>query len=76
MNTAANTRMANPDSKKEYDMNWSNVHFIEYLNAVDTALETDYGSASDMGELESISMAHQENTPPEKIAHRLRAPRK
>lgn len=57
-------------------MNWSNIHFIEYLNAVDTALETGYGSASAMGELETISMAHQENTPPEQIACRLRTPRR
>jgi hypothetical protein len=55
-------------------MNWSNIHFIEYLNAVDIALETDYGSASEMGELETISMAHQENTPPEQVARRLRKP--
>ena len=55
-------------------MNWSDTHFIEYLNAVDTALETEYGSASEMGELETISMAHQENTPPEQIARRLRTP--
>ena len=53
-------------------MNWSDTHFIEYLNAVDTALETGYGSASELDELETISMAHQANTPPEKIAHRLR----
>ena len=55
-------------------MNWSEIHFIEYLNAVDTALETGYGSASEMGELETISMAHQENTPPEQTARRLRTP--
>ncbi len=53
-------------------MKWSAMHFVEYLSAVDTALETVHGSASDMGELESISMAHQENVPPEKIAQRLR----
>ncbi|MBN2786305.1 MAG: hypothetical protein JXR25_15905 [Pontiellaceae bacterium] len=57
-------------------MNWSEIHFIEYLNAVDAALETSYGSASDLGELETISMAHQENTPPEQIARRLRIPRR
>ncbi|WP_372797230.1 hypothetical protein [Pontiella sp.] len=57
-------------------MNWSTIHFIEYLSAVDAALETDYGSASEMDELESISMAHQENTPPEHIARRLRTPRR
>ncbi len=57
-------------------MNWSDFHFIEYLNAVDAALETGYGAASDLGELETISMAHQENVPPEKIALRLRAPRR
>jgi len=56
-------------------MNWSDTHFIEYLNAVDAALEAAYGSASEMGELETISMAHQENTPPEHIARRLRTPR-
>lgn len=56
-------------------MNWSKIHFIEYLTAVDTALEVDYGSASDLDELESISMAHQANTPPEQIAKRLRVPR-
>ncbi len=56
-------------------MKWSAIHFVEYLSAVDAALETDYGSASEMGELESISMAHQENTPPELIARRLRTPR-
>ena len=55
-------------------MNWSDTHFIEYLNAVDAALETGYGSASEMGELETISMAHQANTPPEQIARRLRTP--
>jgi hypothetical protein len=55
-------------------MNWSAVHFIEYLNAVDAALETGYGSGSDLGELETISMAHQENTPPEQIARLLRTP--
>ena len=56
-------------------MNWSNLHYIEYLNAVDTALESAYGSASDIDELESLSMAHQENTPPATIAQRLRDPR-
>jgi len=55
-------------------MNWSEIHFIEYLSAVDAALETTYGAASELDELESISMAHQENVPPEKIAVRLRAP--
>jgi hypothetical protein len=53
-------------------MNWSKMHFIEYLQAVDDSLATVYGSGSDMGELESISMAHQENVPPETIARRLR----
>ena len=57
-------------------MNWSDIHFIEYLNAVDAALETDYGSASEMGELETISMAHQENMPPEQTARRIRTPRR
>ena len=54
-------------------MNWSAIHFIEYLNAVDAALETGYGSASEMGELETISLAHRENTPPEQIARHLRS---
>lgn len=53
-------------------MNWSGMHFVEYLNAVDTALEKSYGSASGLAELETISMAHQENTAPEAIAERLR----
>ena len=53
-------------------MNWSKMHFVAYLKAVDAALEKAYGSASDMAELEPISMAHQENTPPEATAHRLR----
>lgn len=53
-------------------MKWSQMHFVEYLEAVDTALAKAYGSASDMAELESISMAHQEDTPPETIASRLR----
>jgi hypothetical protein len=53
-------------------MNWSQIHFVEYLKAVDTALEKAYGSASDMAELESISMAHQEDMSPEATAHRLR----
>jgi hypothetical protein len=53
-------------------MNWSQMHFVEYLKAVDAALEKTYGSASDMAELEPISMAHQEDTPPESIARRLR----
>jgi hypothetical protein len=55
-------------------MNWSTIHFVEYLKAVDAALETDYGAASEMSELETISMAHQENTTPEQIARRLRSP--
>jgi len=55
-------------------MKWSDIHFIEYLNAVDAALQTTYGAASDLGELESISMAHQENVPPDTIALRLRTP--
>jgi hypothetical protein len=53
-------------------MNWSKMHFIEYLKAVDDSLSSVDGSGSDMGELESISMAHQENVPPETIARRLR----
>ena len=53
-------------------MNWSTVHFVEYLKAVDAALEKTYGSASELSELESISMAHQENTEPQAIADRLR----
>jgi hypothetical protein len=53
-------------------MNWSQMHFVEYLKAVDAVLEKACGSASNMDELEAISMAHQENTPPDAIAHRLR----
>ena len=54
-------------------MNWSGMHFVEYLNVVDAALEKSYGSASEMAELETISMAHQENMAPEQIVQRLRA---
>jgi hypothetical protein len=53
-------------------MSWSQMHFVEYLEAVDAALEKACGAASDMAELETISMAHQENTPPDAIAQRLR----
>lgn len=53
-------------------MNWSNKHFVEYLNTVDAALEKVDGNASSMDELETISMAHQENVPPEDVARRLR----
>ncbi len=41
-------------------MNWGDVPFIEYLNAVDDELEKSRGSTSEQGELELIAAA-QEN---------------
>ena len=56
-------------------MNWAELPFIKYLNAVDDTLEAYYGVTSDQDELEYIARAREQNWPPDTTAFRLKAKR-
>lgn len=56
-------------------MDWAELPFIEYLNAVDDTLEAYYGFTSDQDELECIAHAQEQNWPPDTTALRLKVKR-